>query len=61
MQGRPLREALGATPNPSDVDWETETYEAQRRVAGGRYRQRIAVSRVGDTTYVDEGSAELRL
>ena len=60
-QGRPLREALAATPDPSDVDWETETHEAQRRVHGGTYRQRIVVSRVGGTAYVDEGSAELRL
>ena len=61
MQGRPLQEALAATPNPSDVDWETETHETQRRVDGGTYLQRIVVSRVGDTAYVDEGSAELRL
>lgn len=61
MQGRPLREAFAVTPDPSDVDWETETHEATRPVDGGTYRQRIVVSRVGDTAYVDEGSAELRL
>ena len=60
MQGRPLREALAATPE-ADIDWETETHEAQRRVDGGTYRQRIVVSRAGGTDYVDEGSAELRL
>ena len=61
MQGRPLREALVTTTDPSDVDCETQTHEAQRRVEGGTYRQRIVVSRVGSTAYVDEGSAELRL
>ena len=61
MQGRPLREALVATTDPSDVDWETQTHEAQRRVEGGTYRQRIVVSSAGETAYVDEGSAELRL
>ena len=61
MQGRPLREALAATPDHSDVDWKTETHEAERRIDGGTYRQRMVVSRAGETAYVDEGSAELRL
>ena len=61
IEGRPLREALASTPGPADVDWTTETHAAERRVEGGTYRQRITVSRVGQTSYVDEGSAELRL
>ena len=61
MQGRPLREALVATSDPSDVDWETRTHEAQRQAGRGTYRQRIVVSSAGGTTYVDDGSAELRL
>ena len=61
IEGRPLREALASTPGPADVDWKTETHAAERRVEGGTYRQRIAVSHVGETSYVDEGSAELRL
>jgi arylsulfatase A-like enzyme len=53
MDGRILREALA--DGPDAPQWQTETHEAQRPVNGGVYRQHIKVSRVGDTTYVDEG------
>ena len=53
MHGRVLREAL-ADGDP--VEWQTETHRAERRVESGTYRQHITVSRVDDTTYVDEGN-----
>ena len=59
MDGRPLLEALKAGPSAIAVEWTTERYEAEREVKTGTYRQRITVSRVGDTTYIDEGNAEL--
>ena len=53
MHGRVLREALaGGDP----VEWQTDTRRAERRVAGGAYRQHITVSRVDGTTYIDEGN-----
>lgn len=53
MHGRVLREAL-ADGNP--VQWQTETHRAERRVESGTYRQHITVSRVDETSYVDEGN-----
>lgn len=54
MDGRVLHEGLR---DGGAVDWQTDAYEAERRLAGGgMYRQRIVVSRVGGTAYVDEGS-----
>ena len=58
MDGRPLLEALKDGPSPDAVQWSTEVHEAERKLDAGTYRQRIRVSRVGETTYVDEGSAE---
>ena len=55
MHGRALREALA---DGEPVKWQTETHRAERRIGGGAYRQRIAVSRVDGTTYVDEGNGE---
>ena len=56
MEGRVLEEALAGGPGPESVDWTTETADAERKLDGGLYRQRITVSRVGTTTYVDEGN-----
>ncbi len=53
MHGRVLREALA---DGSPVEWQTETHRAERKVESGTYRQHIAVSRAGGTTYVDEGN-----
>ena len=55
MDGRVLSEALRDGPDPASVGWRTDTYEAQRPVDGGVYRQYIKVSSAGKTTYVDEG------
>jgi arylsulfatase A-like enzyme len=59
MDGRALEEALAGGPNPEDVEWSTELHNAERRVGGKVYRQQIKVSRIGDTTYVDEGNSTL--
>jgi hypothetical protein len=59
MDGRALTEALANGPAPGSVESETETHTAERPVAGGVYRQNITVTRVGKTTYVDEGDARL--
>ena len=56
MEGRVLEEALAGGPGPESVDWTTETADAERRSEGGLYRQRITVSRVGTTTYIDGGN-----
>lgn len=56
MDGRPLTEALAAG---SPVTWSTEMHEAERSVPGGVYRQRVVISRVGDSIYADEGNARL--
>ena len=58
MHGRVLRETLRGGPDA--VDWQTETYEAERSTPNGRYRQAITVSQVGATLYVDEGSGGLQ-
>ena len=52
MDGRPLTEALaGGAP----VTWTSEVHEGERAVEGGTYRQRVTLSRVGDTVYADHG------
>ena len=59
MDGRVLHEALAGGPEPGPVVWSTEVSAVERLVEGGVYRQRITVSRAGNTTYVDEGRASL--
>jgi len=59
MDGRVLSEALAHGQDPNPVEWSTEAHTAKRTVAGGVYTQGITVSRVGSTTYVDEGNATL--
>ena len=56
MDGRPLTEALAAA---GPVSWSTESLEAERAVESGVYRQRVTLSRVGDSVYADEGIAWL--
>ena len=59
MDGRPLAESLEGEGGPVERDSSSEVHEAERAVEGGVYRQRITVSRVGGTAYVDEGRATL--
>jgi hypothetical protein len=56
MQGRVLEEALATGPDPATVQWSRELRSAERKLENGVYRQQIALSRVGETTYVDQGS-----
>ena len=55
MHGRVLHETLRG--GPYEVEWHTTTHDAGRDTPKGRYRQSITVSRVGETLYVDRGSA----
>lgn len=57
MDGRILTEALA--DGSDSVEWRTHTHRAARRLPDGVYRQRIAISSVGATTYVDEGNGGL--
>lgn len=57
MDGRILIEALA--DGADSVEWRTHTHRAERRLPDGVYRQRIAISSVGATTYVDEGNGGL--
>lgn len=58
MDGRALEEALIDGPALDEVEWSSETHVAERDLANGKYRQQIMVSKVGDTTYIDEGSSQ---
>ena len=54
FDGRVLSEAMtGETAPPRVV---TETLEAARKFSGGQWRQHLRISRVGETTYIDEGN-----
>ena len=56
MHGRVLEEALAGGPSPNEVEWSTEVHQAEHTLGGHAYRQQIKISRVGSTTYVDEGN-----
>lgn len=60
MHGRVLEESLAGGLSPAEVEWSTETHQAEHSPSaegGGQvYRQEIKISRVGETTYVDEGN-----
>ena len=58
MAGRVLSETLKG--GPPEVEWRSVTHEAERNTPEGRYRQSVALSAVGDTIYVDQGSATLQ-
>jgi arylsulfatase A-like enzyme len=59
MEGRVLEEALVNGPDANAVKWSTHRYEAEHWLGNSVYRQQITVSRVGNTTYVDEGNGNL--
>ena len=56
MHGRVLEEALAGGCSPSEVAWSTQVHQAEHNLGGQVYRQQIKLSRVGLTTYVDEGN-----
>ena len=65
MNGRVLHEALKGSEdpegsvNPGEPDWTTELHNAERRIGDLVYRQQIQLCRVGDTTYLEQGSSTL--
>lgn len=59
MDGRVLEEALGQGPDAAEVSWSRELHSTERRLSEKMFRQQIKLSRVGDTTYVDEGNSTL--
>ncbi len=57
MDGRVLHEALASGPDPADIEVSATEHEAERSTPDGLYRQVVRTSRVGTTSYVDEGRA----
>jgi arylsulfatase A-like enzyme len=54
FDGRVLSEAMtGESAPPRAV---TETLEVTRKFSSGEWRQHLRISRVGETTYIDEGN-----
>lgn len=58
MDGRILEEAFAGGPPPNSVAWTQDDHRASRQTANGLYHQTITVSRVGKTTYIDQGIGE---
>jgi hypothetical protein len=56
MDGRILSEAMTAAASPQKP--ETKTIEATKQFESGTWRQSLRISRVGSTTYLDEGNGE---
>jgi arylsulfatase A-like enzyme len=54
MDGRILSEAMTAAMCPQKP--ETKTIEATKHFQSGTWRQSLQISRVGSTTYLDEGN-----
>jgi arylsulfatase A-like enzyme len=54
MDGRVLSEAM--TGDSAPLRAVTETVEAVRGFPAGQWRQHLRISRVGETTYIDEGN-----
>ncbi len=55
LDGRVLHESLTIGPQPPEINWFQELHQAERSLIDKLYRQEITISRVGDTTYVDQG------
>ncbi len=59
LDGRPVSEMLTRGPAPREVGFLTETHEAAHGTGAARLRQRMDISRVGETSYVSAiGRAE---
>ena len=57
MDGRVLSEAMvSIDPVSTGRETETKTIEAKKDFAAGTWRQSMKISRVGSTTYLDEGN-----
>ena len=59
MNGRVLHEALKGSENPAEPEWTTELHNAECRVGDLVHRQQIRLCRVGETTYLEQGSSTL--
>ncbi len=59
MDGRVLEEALAHGPDASAINWSTKVHSNEHKIGHSIYRQQIMISRVGNTTYVDEGNGGL--
>lgn len=58
FDGRVLSEALTGQSAPPSAT--TETLEATRKFSSGDWRQHLRLSRVGETTYIDEGNGAFK-
>ena len=54
MDGRILAEAM--VGGPESVEWTSTSSSAERTLEGRMYCQHVRVSRVGKTSYLDEGN-----
>ena len=59
LDGRIVSETM-TNASPAKPNVETKTIEATRDSPVGRWRQSLKVSRVGSTTYLDEGNGEFQ-
>ena len=59
LDGRIVSESM-TNASPAKPNVETKTIEATRDSPVGRWRQSLKVSRVGSTTYLDEGNGEFQ-
>jgi predicted AlkP superfamily pyrophosphatase or phosphodiesterase len=57
MDGRVLAEALGKSQSAKA---ETKTLETSKKFSGGIWQQRLKISRVGSTIYLDEGDGNFQ-
>ena len=59
MSGRVLHEGLLSGEDLSMTDWETEIHNSERVLGDLVYRQQITISKVGKTTYLEQGNNSL--
>jgi arylsulfatase A-like enzyme len=55
VDGRVLVEALEDEPNPEEVSIKTQVHEAADRTSNITFKQRVQISTVGQTVYLDKG------
>ena len=59
MSGRVLHEGLLSDEDLNMTDWETEIHNSERVLGDLVYRQQITISKVGKTTYLEQGNNSL--
>lgn len=60
LDGRIVAEALTSGEGAAAAVPEAKTLEASREIADGEWRQYLRTSKVGGSTYIDEGNGEFR-